>query len=206
MLDHEEIVRLYGPWKHRTPLDAADLLDGYTGHWWVAGGWAVDAFTKTSRAHGDLDIGIPRESREQFIDFVSPHLDVWAAAGSLTPLRPEVGMRMPETCGNLWLRRSGPEPWEYDVILEHVQGDTWTYKRDPSLTRSLSDCLWNDNGITYLRPEVQLLLKAKHPRVKDTADLERCLPHLDGANRAWLAWVLRTEDPDHAWLERLTLE
>jgi hypothetical protein len=26
----------------------------------MAGGWAIDAFTGTPRAHGDLDIGIPR--------------------------------------------------------------------------------------------------------------------------------------------------
>lgn len=203
MLDHDEIVRLYGLWKHRTPKNAAALLHSYPGQWWVAGGWAIDAFTGTSRMHADLDIGIPRESREQFINFVSPHFDVWAAAGSLTPLRPGSDMRLPPGCGNLWLRADGSSPWEYDVLLDHVHDGTWAYKRNPRLTRPLHDCLWVKNDITYLRPEVQLLLKAKHRRDKDTADLERCLPLLDPADRAWLVDALGTDDPAHPWIEQL---
>jgi hypothetical protein len=44
MLDHEEVIRLYGPWGDRTPPDAAKLLRDYPGRWWIAGGWAIDAF------------------------------------------------------------------------------------------------------------------------------------------------------------------
>ncbi|RDV45181.1 hypothetical protein DOE76_07870 [Leifsonia sp. ku-ls] len=56
----------------------------------LSGGWAIDAFVGTSRSHGDLDLGIPRESVDEFVAFVSPRLDAWAAAGSLTPLVPGV--------------------------------------------------------------------------------------------------------------------
>lgn len=34
VLDHEEIVRLYGPWVSRTPQDAAALFEGYGDVWW----------------------------------------------------------------------------------------------------------------------------------------------------------------------------
>ncbi|MDQ0678540.1 hypothetical protein QFZ30_001922 [Arthrobacter pascens] len=60
MLDHNEIVRLYGPWPHRTPADAVDLFSGYPGLWWIAGGWAIEAFAGIPRPHGDLDLSIPR--------------------------------------------------------------------------------------------------------------------------------------------------
>jgi hypothetical protein len=202
VLEHAEVVRLYGPWEVRTPRDAADFLRGYPGEWWIAGGWANDAFTGFSRAHGDLDIGIPRTEAEQFIGFVGATLDVWAAAGSLTPL-PRDGSTVPDDCGNLWLRASGADPWEYDVLLEDVHKETWVYKRAPHISRPLKHCLWSRDGITYLRPEIQLLLKAKHARTKDALDLERCLPRLDDSSRAWLAQTLRQQSPRHPWLDKL---
>lgn len=204
MLDHDEVVRLYGPWARRTPQDAAALLAGYRGRWWVAGGWAIDAFVGTSRPHGDLDLGIPRESLDEFVAFVSPRLDAWAAAGSLTPLVPAVERRSLEQVGNLWLRASGRDPWEYDVLLEAVGGDLWEYKRDRRITRPLADCLWSRDGVTYLRPEVQLLLKAKHVRPQDGVDFDRCLPVLDHDSRAWLAHALKAVHPDHEWIRRLS--
>ena len=204
VLDHAEIVRLYGPWAVRTPREAATFLDGYPGRWWIAGGWAIDAFTGTSRAHGDLDIGIPRTEAVRFIEFAGAMLDVWAAAGSLTPL-PRRGATISDDCGNLWLRASGSDPWEYDVLLEDVRGESWVYKRATDLSRPLSDCVWSHDGITYLRPEVQLLLKASNARPKDDLDLERCLPKLDEAGRRWLAQSLRQEEPGHPWERRLAI-
>jgi hypothetical protein len=203
VLDHAEVVRLYGPWSRRTPSDAAAQFEGYDGPWWIAGGWAIDAFAGSSREHGDLDIGIPRESLDRFIRFVSPAFDAWAAAGSLTPLHQDVAASPPARFGNVWLRRGGADPWEYDVLLEAVQGDTWEYKRDRRITRPLSDCLWSDGDLTSLRPEVQLLLKAATPRRKDESDLERCLPLLDRDALAWLEDSLRIAHPGHPWAARI---
>ncbi|MGN7799458.1 nucleotidyltransferase domain-containing protein [Leifsonia sp. 22587] len=203
MLDHHEVVRLYGPWMRRTPSDATARFAGYSGRWWVAGGWAIDAFVGSDREHGDLDIGIPRGSAAEFVDFVSPGLDVWAAAGSLTPVFRGSELRLPESVGNLWLRASGADPWEYDVMLESVEGATWMYKRDVRIARPLDECLWAHRGVTYLRPEVQLLLKAGNVRAKDEEDFERCLPVLAAADLRWLGDALRTAHPDHPWIDRL---
>ena len=202
VVDHAEVVRLYGPWRTRTPHEAASFLDGYPGRWWIAGGWAIDAFTGTARAHGDLDIGIPREEADGFIAFVGATLDVWAAARSLTPL-PRHGATISDDCGNLWLRASGADPWEYDVLLEDVRSENWLYKRAARISRPLSDCLWSHDGITYLRPEVQLLLKARNAQSKDDLDFERCLPKLDEASRCWLARSMDQEEPGHPWRRRL---
>ena len=206
VLDHNEVVRLYGPWRRRTPEDAMALLAGYGGRWWIAGGWAIDAFAGTSREHGDLDIGIPRQSVAGFVNFIAPRLDAWAAAGSLTPVFRDSVAQLPETIGNLWLRASGGDPWEYDVMLEPVEADTWIFKRDARITRPLADCLWERHGVTYLRPEVQLLLKAKNVRARDDLDFDRCLPILDATDLAWLGRALRTAHPGHPWTERLTLQ
>jgi hypothetical protein len=125
VLDHAEVVRLYGPWKVRTPREAVD----FSAVTRVGGGsQAVGdrCIHRDPRAHGDLDIGIPRSDAESFIKFVGASLDVWAAAGSLTPLS-IAGSSVPEDCGNLWLRPSGADPWEYDVLLDHVREQTWVY-------------------------------------------------------------------------------
>lgn len=90
-----------------------------------------------------------------------------------------------------------------DIQLNDIDGSTWRYKRNPHITRVLSDCFWCHNGISHLRPEIQLLHKAKHVRDNDTVDFQRCLPLLDEPSRAWLAQSLRLENPQHRWLTEI---
>lgn len=187
----------------RTPQDAAARFGAYGGQWWIAGGWAIDAFVGSSREHDDIDVGIPRASWRKLVAFASDESDVWAAHGSLTPLLDGEESHLSDECGNLWLRASGADPWEYDVLLETVQDDIWVFKRDPRVTRPLSDCLWKSEDVTYLRPEVQLLLKAANPQTRDTFDLERSLPLLRASDLAWLEHALRTSHPGHRWVERI---
>lgn len=108
-----------------------------------------------------------------------------------------------ETCENLWLRPSGADPWEFEVILMHIKGDSWTYKRDDRINLPIDAILWERDGIRYLRPEIQLLHKAPRLRPKDQADFEACVDLLEPANRAWLQMALSTAHPSHPWLSRL---
>ncbi|MCK9824388.1 hypothetical protein NOCD_12955 [Nocardioides cavernae] len=202
-MDHDEIARLYGPWLPRTPGDAAALLDGYAGRWWIAGGWAIEAFTGVPRPHGDLDPSIPRSDAHALRRHLSGRLDVWQAdAGALSPIVHDTDS-VPESCGNLWLRRDGASPWEYDVILMSTTPTTWTYKRDARIHRPLEDILWHVDGISYLRPEVQLLHKAPGLREKDQADFDACVHLLAPDSRAWLRNALDLAHPGHPWSSRL---
>lgn len=205
MLNHDEILRLYGPWKTHEPVDAAQLLSDYPGQWWIAGGWVIEAFTGVSRPHEDLDIVIPRTELPLLLAFLRNRLDVWAATRSLTPIT-EASPDLPEECDNLWLRASGADPWEYDVLLEDTDSLTWVCKRDLGIRRPFADVLWRHEGITFLRPEVQLLLKAKHARAKDLQDLENCLRIMDSESLSWLADALRQAHPGHPWLGILGVE
>lgn len=200
MLDHEEIVRLYGPWLSRTPEDAAALFEGYEGVWWVAGGWAIEAFTDVPRPHDDIDPSVPRSGVAALLQHLSGRLDVWHADDGA--LRPLVDPRqpVPENCEDLWLRRSGADPWEYDVKVMSATATTWTYKRDPRISLPLAGILWTRDGIPYLRPEVQLLHKAPGLRPKDQADFDACLPLLEPGSRAWLRDALTVAHPGHRWL------
>jgi hypothetical protein len=200
---HVETVNQYGPWRAQTPRDAAELLGAYGGRWWIAGGWAIEAFTGVPRRHGDLDVSIPRSDVAALHEYVAGRLDVWQA--DTGDLRPMVHPTDPlsATCGNLWLRPGGADPWEYDVVLMHITGATWTYKRDARISLPLEEILWARKGISYLRPEVQLLHKAPGLRPKDQADFDACLQLLDPEPRAWLRDALNVAHPGHPWLSRL---
>lgn len=67
----EQFTRTYGPWRDRTPDDVREFLVGYDGTWFVAGGWAIEAFTGASRPHGDCDISV---LRSQVLIFTSTDL------------------------------------------------------------------------------------------------------------------------------------
>ena len=125
-----------------------------------------------------------------------------ADSGTLRPLRDGDDL-LSDGCENLWLRPSGAEPWEYDVILMHTTPTTWTFKRDARISRPLADILWEHDGIRYLRPEVQLLHKASGLRPQDQADFDACAPLLIADAREWLRSSLETAHPDHVWLESL---
>ncbi len=203
VLDHDEIVRLYGPWRARTPHEVADVFAGYVGRWWIAGGWAIEAFTHISRPHGDVDASIPRGDVPALRDHVRGRLDVWQADdGVMSPMVEETEL-LSETCENLWLRPSGADPWEFEVILMHTAGDMWTYKRDDRISLPLDDIVWEQEGITYLRPEIQLLHKAPRLRPQDQADFDACVSLLEPGAGVWLRTALSTAHPSHPWLARL---
>lgn len=151
-------MRLYGPSAGRTPLDAMRLLEGYPGRWWVAGGWAIEVFTGVIREHGDLDVEIPRNELPLLRRHLAGRLDVWTAAdGSLKPLLPHESHAthddvLPEGCGQVWLRPSGREPWEYDVLLMGGPRNTWEFKRDRRVRLPLSDVVWSSDDVSYIAP------------------------------------------------------
>ncbi|MET0813525.1 MAG: hypothetical protein ABWY03_10740 [Microbacterium sp.] len=202
-MDHDEIVRLYGPWLAHRVEDAARDFAGYRGRWWIAGGWAIEAFTGVSRPHADLDIGIPRADVALLREDVRGRFDVWAAdGGSLHPL---VGVddRVADTCNNLWLRRSGADRWEYDILLTSVDDDRWVYRRDDRIARPLTEAVWRRDGVDYLQPEIQLLYKAPRLRPQDQADFDASRPLLSAAGRGWLRSALEAAHPRHPWIDAL---
>jgi hypothetical protein len=205
-LSHAELNRIYGPWLPRTPLDAARVMDGYPGRWWIAGGWALEAFTGVSRPHDDLDPSIPRHELPLLRRHLAGKLDLWAAdQETLRVLLPEdVGRdSLPESCENVWARHGGGEPWQYDIILMGVTADRWVFKRDSRISRPVDDIVWSVDGIRYLRPEVQLLHKAAAPRPKDQADFAATSPRLEPADRRWLRKAIELVHPGHPWLDVL---
>lgn len=202
-MDHQEIVRLYGPWCTHSVADAVTLLKDYPGSWWIAGGWAIEALTGVERDHGDIDIGVPRDETQLLREHVRGRFDVWAAdRGTLRPLT-TAEEPLPPTYSNLWLRRSGADPWEYDVVLTATAGENWIYRRDSRVGVPLSDAFWERDGVRYLRPEIQLLYKAPGLRPQDQLDFDASVRVLDAEHKRWLRSALVTAHPGHPWIAEL---
>jgi hypothetical protein len=203
-LSEAEFHRLYGLWKNLRPADAAALLTGFDAPWWIAGGWAIDTFTGTSRPHDDLDVCVLERDVPRFVEHVLATHHVWAAgSGMLCPMLAPTQDR-PDNMRQLWIRESADQPWLLDVLVTPNRGDRWAFHRDPSVVEDLERVTWvADDGITYLRPEVALASKAALARAKDVADLDVTLPLLEPDATAWLVDVLERVYPDHPWLARL---
>ncbi len=202
-LDPEELEfqRLYGPWRPASLAQAKELFDGFGGDWWIAGGWAIEAFTGVHRHHEDIDVAMWRRDVGALRAWVAGRYHVWAAgSGSLRPVtdeRPD----MPDTADQLWLREHALAPWEYDVVLNPDRDGRWVFRRDPSLDYDLAEITWvADDGIRYITPEMALAYKARLNRPKDEADLAATLPLLDGGRRAWLAEMVAHLHPGHPWI------
>ncbi len=201
---------LYGPWEPAPVEDLRAWLGSWDRPWWLAGGYAIDAFTGTTRPHADVDVGIFRRDVPALHDHLGDRFHLWSAgSGSLRPLRyPEAGIDPPEFptwAGQLWVRRRSTEPWLIDVLTTRDRDGAWTCRLDPDLAVPLGEAVWVPEtgrfaGLRVLRPEYVLAHKARHDNAKDRDDLERALPLLDDGSRTALLDLVATAHPGHAWL------
>lgn len=204
-MDEAEFTRLHGRWAARTPLDAREFFEGYPGIWWIAGGWALQAFTGVERHHDDIDCGILLAQLPVIRAHVHGRFHLWgASSGALKPVASDDPADLLDGTAGLWTRRSADDPWEYDLLLSPGTPDEWVFKRDTSIRMPMVEALWERDGIRYLQPEIQLLYTAKGLRAKDQVDFDATLPHLDQRRRDWLADALRRTLPHHPWLASLS--
>jgi hypothetical protein len=162
-----------GRWAPLDPWEARDLFDGLDAPWWVAGGWAIDL--GLGRTTRDHgDIDIEVLRRDQLV--VQSHLRGW----------------------ELYLANRVLTPW---VAGEPAPADT---SDDGAITRPMDVAVRRtDDGVPFLAPEVQLLMKAKNRLAKDDVDFANAAGSLDDEGRAWLRAGLGRLHPGHRWLDEL---
>jgi hypothetical protein len=170
--------------------------------WWVAGGHALDLFVgHATRPHGDIDVSILRRDAP-LLRLLLAGWDLHGAdAGVLTPwTTADTG---PPT-GSIWCRRAPGRAWCLQVMLDAGSETEWVCHRHGEIRLALPDALARSpEGIPYLRPELQLLLKAKDCRPKDEADFAAVFPLLGTDEAKWLAGNLRRLYPRHRWLNQM---
>ncbi|HMM42336.1 MAG TPA: hypothetical protein PKA95_10575 [Thermomicrobiales bacterium] len=203
--EFEPDLTLWDAWR---PAEVARLFSGIDAPWYVAAGWAIDLFLGYQRReHGDLEVAVPHDrfgelmkaldGFEVFVPVSGPgNWLVWPfdRAGELAELHHQT-----------WVREPSTGRWRLDVFREPGDGDTWICRRDERIRLPYRDLIQRTaDGIPYLRPEVNLLFKAKWSDLeKNKTDFAAVLPRLDPARRRWLAEALAIAHPGHPWIATL---
>jgi hypothetical protein len=199
--DEESFQAWYGPVAGLEPQQVADLFNGSGLRWAIVGGRAARVGARQARHHEDTDVEVPAAQ----LDLLRRHLESWhlwqVDDGALRPLLPDDDLR--PGVHQLWLRRDSGSPWALDLLLVPGDGEEWVYRRDESLRLPWSRVHHEVDGVTYARPEIALLFKAKNDRPKDRADL--AVARLTEDGRTWLIERLQAEGR-HEWAELAATE
>ena len=194
-------LKAWDPW---APAECAARLAGVDARWCVVGGWALDLFVgETTRAHGDLEIAVPREEFAPVRDALADYEFFIADSGKLWPL--DTSDELFNTRHQTWVRDPATMTWKVDVMREPGAVDTWVFRRDERIRRPYADVvLRTTDGIPFMRPDLALLFKARDPRAKDDADFARVAPLLAPDDKHRLAETLVALYGDtHRWLDQL---
>ena len=192
-----------GPWVPLDPVEVRQVMAGYDRPWWIAGGWALDMFLgRKTREHGDVDVELLRSDQLEVQAHLQRGWELYLADGVLTPW--VAGEPAPPGTSDVWCRPPGSGSSAFQLMFNPGTSDRWGSKRSPLITLPMDEAVRRTgDGIPYLAPEAQLLMKAKGLRPKDEADFDEVLPALDEGQRAWLRSALERAHPDHPWTARL---
>jgi len=192
-------------------------MTGFSGQWYVAGGWALDLFlNRLRRPHDDLDIVAFRCDQVELYnhliddwpllkvtdDIERHHLSPWERGDWLELPVFQVVLKVKESDGAT----------EIEVLFAESEGDEWYHREWTDVRRPLSEVgMLSEVGVPYLAPEIVLFYKSGHVLIKggmneekDQADFKELLPHLSEGQRAWLRGALHTRyGEQHPWLDSL---
>ncbi len=187
-------------WAAWSPEEAYRRLSASTVDWYVAGGWAIDLWLgRQTREHQDIELAIDRTDFPAWRAYLADFVFYDAGRGRLRRL--DRGDEPDPRHHQVWLRDPAERVWRMDTFLEARPSGWWTCHWLPLVRYPMSLAVARtDSGIPYLRPELALLGKARHPRPKDERDLSAVLPTLDAEARDRLRTGLTTAEPGHPWL------
>jgi hypothetical protein len=199
-----EFQDLWGSWALVTPRDVGEILGDIDAPWWIAGGWAIDAWTGTRREHSDVDASMFRADLPALRTAAQGRLHIWSAGpDGIRPVDDRLPA-LPDSADQVWLRANARSPWLIDLLLNPGQRGAWVNRRDRTMVAPLDEVTWiADDGIRYLKPEFVLIFKAKQARPKDRVDLERTWPELSAAQRTVVRTYVSDHYPEHEWLALL---
>lgn len=145
---------------------------------WVSGGIAIDLYIgHQTREHHDVDISILRKDQMALREVLKDWEIYHTHAPGLRFWRDNTFL---EKIPNVWVRRDGESPWAFEIMFQESLQDRWLYRRNTSIQKPIEEIgLVTDDGIPYLRPEIQLLFKgggSSHGIKKNIDDLMAVLP------------------------------
>jgi len=141
-----------GAWDPLTPPAVGELFEDVSAPWWIAGGYAIDAFVGRldRQPHGDIDVGLL--ARDQIaVRSCLLHWDLHCTdpPGELRPWRP--GEFLWEPIHDVWARERLGAPSRIRLALNPDDSGVWVYRRDARIRRPLSEIVWCSDGIPLSR-------------------------------------------------------
>ena len=192
-------------WDAWRPDQVARLLEDVRVPWYIAAGWAIELFLGSERReHEDLEIAVPNTRFDEVAEALDGfEIFVITGRAEATPLG-DARDRLMDT-HQTWIREPATGSWRFDVFREPSDGGNWICRREPAIRMPYEQLIERtDDGIPYGRPEVVLLMKAKHAQLeKNEGDFAATLPRLAPDRRRWLRDAMEVTHPGHAWLEQL---
>lgn len=178
-------------WK---PLEVEDI-QGHLGQftaWCLCGGQSLDwLLGRTTRKHGDTDIGIFRSDLRRCLEAVgTSRVFLCDPPGGLTPWD---GSDIPSRVHDIWVTDPTGQFWILQIMVYDEAGDNVLYRRDPRIRWRKDAHAITVRGVRVLNPVVTLLFKMNRPELeaKDCKDIRIVIEEL--ASKA-----LEGDESDHA--------
>lgn len=192
------------PWVPLTVAELSGIMRGAGFFWCLAGGQAIERFVGRSyRGHDDLDVVVLRSQQLA----VQEWFREWTLAAADPPgsLREwAMGERLTWRVHDIWARRPDAAGWELQIMIQEDDETSWFFRRDDRVHGRVDDLSVVAGGVPCLRPDLQLLFKAKSSRPKDDLDFLQLLPALSARQRQQLwDWLDLTSPNGHPWMPAL---
>lgn len=208
-------ARQLDQWEEPDTRSVHAALDPAGRPWWIAGGMALSLFLdRPIRPHHDLDVVILERDAAAFREALASW-DVrtgigWEGAprASRRVMRPwPAGDPLPRDKSAFWCRPTTDDRWRFELLVNPASDERWVFKRDPTLTRPLSEIGATRNGTPYLLPEIALLHKATSSPIteQDAADFAAVAPAMTRSQQSWLAGAIARSHSTHTWLDGASL-
>lgn len=194
----------YETWQPLTLKSVLNLFQNAPFQWCIAGGYAIETFLGIAiRSHSDIDVTIFRDEQIALQKWLSSW-ELFAAdpPGTLRRWKNEEYLSI--GIHDIWGHQPNIQAWQLQVMLTEVDGEEWFSRRNRLICGKRNELYRVYHDIPCIRPEIQLLYKAKAQRPKDEQDFHACLPKLDDDAKAWLKDKLLLLYPNgHDWLALL---
>jgi len=192
------------PWVPLTVEELTTVMHGAGFFWCLAGGHAIERVVgRRYRSHNDIDIVVLRSQQLA----VQEWFREWTLAAADPPgsLRPwAIGEHLTWRVHDIWAHRPGATGWELQIMIQEDDATSWFYRRDDRVHGLVDDLSIMVDDVPCLRPELQLLFKAKSSRPKDDVDFLQLLPVLSQRQRQTLwDWLELTSPNGHSWMPAL---
>jgi hypothetical protein len=144
--------------------------------WHLCGGLSLDWFLgRTTRKHGDTDIGLFRSSLPNCLKAIADSRVYLCVPSSGLTLWD--GADVPPEVHDIWITNSEGTHWLFQIMVYDEEGDTVVFRRNPSIRWSKASHTITVRGVPMLNPLVTFLFKANRTGIeaKDAVDISNLI-------------------------------